>query len=144
MKIYLYDTKKLIVKYISFELNGSILLNYNIDGKDNKITIENDNNSWYLKSNGEVNIKENGVVIPSKELVEYYQYTLEIPELNKNFYLYAMPKNCIINRDFSVDGLTNITIGKKTDSNILYHNILMLDTNTIIKFENNEWNIEAI
>ena len=144
MKIYLYDAKKLIVKYISFEINGSLLLNYNIDGKDNKITIENDNNDLYIKSNGEVNIRENDMITPSKKLIEYYQYTLEAQELNKIFYLYAMPKNCMTNNDFSVNELSTITIGKKSDSNILYNNELMLDTSVIIKLEESEWYIEAI
>ena len=71
-------------KYTCFELPQKIEDSYLIPYKlpnattNNIITVESNNDRWILKSNGSVDIIEQGMIIPEKELVDYGIYRLKV------------------------------------------------------------------
>ena len=60
MKVFLIDNNKIIKYMLPLRVDDSYLISYNSSNiKDCLITFVGENDSWYLKSNGTVNIVEN-------------------------------------------------------------------------------------
>ena len=121
MKVFLVDNNKIIKYMLPLRVDDSYLINYSSSNtKDCLITFVGENDSWYLKSNGTVNIVETNKEI-DKILVEpYKKYTLKIVGKSNLIELYFLPvKETLFKLDFSK--LDNFSIGASETCHICYN-----------------------
>ena len=70
MKVFLIDNNKIIKYILPSKIDDSFLITYNDpEVKDCLISFEGANNKWYLKSNGNVNIIEQGEEVDNIEVI---------------------------------------------------------------------------
>ena len=145
MKIFILDKYKITKFNLPEKIEDSFLIPYKVKRKkqEHVVTIEGENGSWYLKSNGNVNVM-NGTFASSKCQLptdKYTNYDLKILGSDDPVVLFAMPSNDKEVYKLNVQGLTNISIGSAQKTNICYSHELMDEVHAEIKFLNNEWYI---
>lgn len=111
---------------------------------ESQLTIEAENNHWFLKSNGSVDLVENNMTVLQKPLEEYSLYTLFITSERKYIKLVAMPsieqETYLLNTTI----IQNISIGSDSANNIIFKNQTVPSQLAIIQYTNGGWNVKSI
>mgnify|MGYP002644801950 CR=1 FL=1 len=144
MKVFLIDNNKIIKYMLPLRVDDSYLISYNSSNiKDCLITFVGENDSWYLKSNGTVNIVENNQEV-DKVLVEpYKKYTLKIVGKSNLIELYFLPvKETLFKLDFSK--LDNFSIGASETCHICYNSSDLTSVQAMFKLVGDDWVISCV
>lgn len=145
LKLFIADKYKLTKFNLPKEAQESFLITYKPSNskKNYTISIESSNNNWILKSNGLVNLVQNGSVALDTNLSNYSCHQLEIVGDKEPKFLYCMPsvdENLI---DVSIFGVQKITIGNTNNCNIFYPNNRLQNNHVIITNQNGKSIITA-
>ena len=152
MKLFIADTEKITTFHLPEEVSEMYLFPYigRLNKRENNISIEAENNKWFVKSNGSVNVlDDSNVSISSQELINYRSYRLRPTSEDEIITLYSLPSKEENAKEISLYDISNvisikeITIGNNPKCNIYFNNPIL--NNQIIKIlcENNEWFIET-
>lgn len=138
LKLYIADENRLTKFNLPSEAQESFLVNYKPSNskKEYTISIESRDKKWFLKSNGLVNLIQNGSIAQDTNLSNYSCHQLEIVSDKKPKFLYCIPsveENLI---DVSIFGIQKIIIGNSNNCNIFYPNNMIKDNHVIITNQN--------
>ena len=139
MKLYLVDTEKIYTFDLPNKVNGSFLFSFKgKDNRENTINVDAINDNWVIKSNGSVDIINNGSLQPELILKEFMEFSLQVIGEKELNYLYSLPFNDISMNKYAIGQSTTITIGNG-NCNISYNNKLVLPSQLNISFSGGEW-----
>lgn len=144
MKVFLIDNNKIIKYMLPLRVDDSYLISYNSSNiKDCLITFVGENDSWYLKSNGTVNIVENNQEV-DKVLVEpYKKYTLKIVGKSNLIELYFLPvKETLFKLTFNK--LDNFSVGSSETCHICYTSNDLTSVQAMFKLVGEDWVISCV
>lgn len=140
MKIYLIDDKKIDKHVLPNKVDSSFLIHYNSldSNEENVITIDAKDNKWVLKSNGNINIIINQVMVDETPLIENSFYYLKITGQSKYILLYSCS---LFEELYTLDcsNINSISIGSNAKCNISFQNPLTEDIHCEIKKTENNW-----
>ena len=138
MKLFIEDKVKLNKYELPTNTEESFLITYKSEETkmEYSINIESEDNEWYIKSNGIVDVLENGVLIEKAPLKNYYSYVLNIMGESDYRILYCFPFMEEKSLDASVFGVNNVTIGSNVSCNIVYNNPNLEATHAVINNTN--------
>ena len=141
MRVFLIDNNTIIKYNLPSKIDDTFLITHNTtDNKEYLITFVGDNNNWYLRSNGTVNVVDNDVI--DKILVEpYKKYQIKVVGIDGLITIYFFPDVEVLFK-LSINDLVNIVIGNSNNCNICYKNG-SIDTLATIKKINDSWVITA-
>ena len=142
MRLYIQEKSSLIKYNLPAKVDGSMLYYFKstINGMENSINIDAVDGKWVLKSNGNVNILGSGnSIIPEVVLSDYMCIPISVTGLTNYLCIFCLPSIEEYQYAYEVGNLTNITIGKGSNNNIIYQQNMMADEHAVIKYENNSW-----
>ncbi len=146
MKIFILDNDKITKFNLPHEIQGSFLIPYRTTSskKECNINIEARDGKWVLKSNGLVNVIQNGSLVLDTVLKEYSYQELEILSIDRNTrILYCLPQvesNLI---SVSMFNVSSITIGSG-NCNICYRSDFINSEHIVIQNNNGTVILKAI
>lgn len=145
MKLFIEDKDKLNKYILPKEAQDSFLIIYKPENskQEYSINIESNEGKWLLRSNGMVNVLENGVIVNEAPLEEYYSYVLQINGSDEQRIIYCLPFIEEKSMDASVFGVSQITIGNSLNCNICYNNPNLEEIHALITRENNSYVLTA-
>ena len=141
MKLYLVDKSKLFKFILPEKIDGSFLFTFRDKKKkiDNIINVEEINGEWKLKSNGNINVVSNNGVLPEVSLKDYATIPITVGS-NKNIkYIFCLPSNDTKVTNYSMSGVSSITIGSSDSDNINFKDGLTVEKQASIVLENGEY-----
>lgn len=144
MKVFLIDNNKIIKYMMPLRIDESFSINYNSSKvKDCLITFDGDNDKWYLRSNGTVNIIQDNVEI-DKILVEpYKKYSLKIVGQSELLELYfSFAKETLFKLDFSK--LDNFSAGSSDTCHLCYVSSDLTSVQAMFKKVGDDWVISCV
>ena len=145
MKLFIADKEKLTKFNLPKEAQESFLITYKSSNlkKDYTISIESNDDKWILKSNGLVNLIQNGSIALDTSLSDYSCHQLEIVGDKEPRFLYCLPsiENNLI--DVSIFNVPKIVLGNNSSCNIFYPNNMIQDQHVIISSLNGKSMITA-
>ncbi len=144
MKVFLIDNNKIIKYMLPLRVDESYLINYNSSTiKDCMITFIGDKNSWYLKSNGTVNILENNQEVDNILVEPYTKYTLKIVGKSSPIELYFLPvRETLFKLDF--EALDNFSVGSSETCHICYNSKDLTSVEAMFKKVGEGWVISCV
>ncbi len=140
MKVLLIERDRICKYELPSKIEDSFVINYKpMGGRECVVTMEARDGSWYLKSNGTVNIMNANLLVEEVAMVEYGSYILKFLGEIDFITLYAMPstETEIYKLDFG--GLNTISIGSNSNCNICYRNNMVGQMHTELKKVNDDW-----
>ena len=146
MRIYLIDDKK-ITKFV-LPSTGEDFFSYEYTNSENNIngliTFEKNNDNWLIKSNGVVNVYNNGINIDNTIISEYEIYNLKI--VGKDGLLRLCGVNDVNEKIYKLDisNINTITIGTDPKNNICYNLKLVAPIQVSIEKKENNWILKSI
>lgn len=144
MIIYILDKNKIVKFRLPQKLEELFVISYYPEGSTEKvlINIEQRNNELVVKSNGSVNIIENGMW-SNKRLEEYTIITAQVAETKENIFLYYKP---ILETNFLTIPLSKekILIGSGNDCDIIYKKNNTLAVHAEVVKNNNDYYIQGM
>lgn len=145
VRLYIADEQKLTKFDLPQEVQESFLVPYKPSNskKEYTINIEANEDKWYLKSNGLVNIIQNESIALEAPLSYYSFYQLEITSDKSQKYLYCLPKYNEKFLDVNIFNVPNITIGNAVNCNIYYQHQRVIGQHILIQNTNNRWLLTA-
>ena len=140
MRIYIADNEKLTKFDLPQDVQESLLIPYKPSNskKEYSINIEASEGKWILKSNGLVNVIQNGSVVLDVPLSNYCSYQIEINNDKDIKYLYCLPKYNETYSNVSIFNVQNITIGNDMSCNICYQNQMIFNKHIVIQKVDNK------
>lgn len=143
MKLFILDKCKITKFNLPEKIEDSFLIPYMSTGdfKENMITVEAEQEKWYLKSNGNVNVINGKVFEPKTILEEYKIYSLKILNQDEIISLVALPDVDAETYKIQFNKLTSITIGSDSNANIFYNNLATAQMHAEIKVIDNCWHL---
>ncbi len=144
MKVFLIDNNKIIKYMLPLRVDESYLINYNSSTiKDCMITFIGEKDSWYLKSNGTVNILENNQEVDNILVEPYKKYTLKIVGKSSPIELYFLPvRETLFKLDF--DSLDNFSVGSSETCHICYNSKDLTSVEAMLKKIGEDWIISCV
>ena len=142
MRIYIQENNTLLKFNLPSKVDGSLLFSFksSINGIENSINIDSLDGKWVLKSNGNINIiGSNNNVISEVVLENYMCIPVSITGISNFVCIFCLPSIEEHQFNFGLNGLSQLTIGKGDNNNIIYQQNMMLDQQAVIRFENNSW-----
>ena len=141
VRLYIVYKEKITKFNLPRRVEESFLVPFKISStqKEYTISIESEDNKWYIKSNGLVNILSNNNISLREPIVEYSNYQLEISDTKDKVFLYALPSIESSYKQFSIFGLNNISIGSGNNDNVSYRVPQMMVNNVNIILSNNNY-----
>lgn len=141
MIIYLIDEDKIQKYVLPKKIESSFLVDY-ISTQSNTnhvITIEAENNQWYLRNNGNINVINSDGSESDTAIKLYVKYDLKILGQDKFIHLYALPLNNkeIYTLDYS--NVNEILVGKDQKCNIIYNDETLEKVQFEIVKKDNLW-----
>ena len=145
MKIFIEDNDKISKYELPKDPSESFLITYKPENSKNEysINIESKENEWILKSNGLVDVLENGNLIDEAPLKDYYSYALKINGEDYYRILYCFPYIEEKSLDASVLGINQITIGSDISCNICYNSPNLSAVHVTINHSSNGYVLNA-
>lgn len=146
MRLCLLDVNKIYHFDLPVKINGSFLFSYK-DPKtkiENILNVEEINNKWKLKSNGNINIVINNQIMAEIELNDFNCISLKIGTSGEQKYLFCLPSNDKNVTKYSVENIASITIGSDPNCNIIYSNPLMAPNHLSLVLDNGEYYVVPI
>ena len=143
MKLFIADSKRLTKYNLPNKIEEYFLIEYKgIDGDENHcITLGSDNGMWKIKSNGDIDIISNDIILPEVELKEYRFFKLKVSGSNESITIFSMPNQESKIYKLSYSNLETIKIGNSPKNNINYVCQLCGEVSAIISKLNDSWNI---
>lgn len=143
LKLYIADNEKLTKFDLPQEIQESFLVPYKpIDlKKEYTISVEAVNGKWILKSNGSINIIQNGSIALESELKAYVNYELEVAVSKQKINIFCLPvieENSI---DLNSFNMNKIIIGNSSTCHINYQNNYLNSQHIVINVQNNKANL---
>ena len=144
MKVFLIDNNKIIKYMLPLRVDESYLINYNSSTiKDCMITFIGEKDSWYLKSNGTVNILENNQEVDNILVEPYKKYTLKIVGKSSPIELYFLPvRETLFKLDFET--LDNFSVGSSETCHICYNSKDLTSVEAMLKKIGEDWIISCV
>ena len=141
MKLYIMNGKKINKVLLPNNKEEFYTVDYNFENSNEKyqLMLHNLNGVWNLKSNGSVNVVDNGILVDEILLKEYNIYYIKILGIEKIIAIYAMPNQETFMPEYSYENMQLITIGKSETCNISYDNDFIPGEYITIKHEENGW-----
>ena len=140
MKLFIADNCRLTKFNLPKEVQESFLITYKPynSKKEYTISIESNDNNWVFKSNGLVNLIQNGSIALDAILSDYSTHQLEITGDKEPKFLYCIPSIEQNLTDINTFGIQTITIGNNNNCNIFYANNIFPDCYATISNQNGE------
>ena len=140
MKLFIADNCRLTKFNLPKEVQESFLITYKPydSKKEYTISIESNDNNWVFKSNGLVNLIQNGSIALDAILSDYSTHQLEIAGDKEPKFLYCIPSIEQNLTDINTFGIQTITIGNNNNCNIFYANNIFPDCYATISNQNGE------
>ena len=141
MKLLFIDNYKITKFILPEKIEETYLIPYKVEKNnlENIITIESEDNNWYIKSNGNVDVLNNNTIIDKIVLKENEYYNLKISSIGKSIILYCTSFYDERTIKFDVRNLNSFTIGRNSNCNISYDFSLLLDVHVQLIKSNNSW-----
>ena len=141
VKIFILDKYKITKFNLPEKVEDSFLIPYkgNNNKNENYVTVEASDDKWKLKSNGNINIMDNSVLVSDVILENYDYHFLKVLGQEEIVTLFSLPSKETEEYELAVNNLTSITIGSSSGCNISYRNSLVGEIHAEIKFVNNNW-----
>lgn len=144
MKLYLADDEKLNTFTLPEKIAESFLFSYTPDFSNIEVfmNIYAKDNSWYFKNNDDVKLDGDNPT-GEKKLSTYEIHEIQIKGVHTKFKLFSYP---ICNNNFvdkNTENISEITIGKDSNNDIIYNNSLTLDNHAKIYIEEGTYFIET-
>lgn len=145
MRLYISNGNKITKFDLPKTVEESFLVPFKMNDsqKEYTISVESEDDKWFLKSNGLVNIISNNQLSLREPLIDYNVYDLEIADIKAKVVLYATPSLEKEYKDVSIFGINNISIGNSANDNISYKNSRIINNNANIRLQNNKYILNA-
>ncbi len=146
MRLYLTDVNKVHIFDLPLKVDGSFLFFFK-DIKthtDNTLSVEEKDNKWQLKSNGNVNIVINNQIVPEITLQDYSCIMLMVGNQGEQHYLFCLPSNDKNVLKLDVKNVNLLTVGSNNMSNLIYQTNLVAPNHLNITLENNDYYVTPI
>jgi len=142
MRVLLLDKEKITRINLPQEIDGVFLMSYKLENSNitKELNIEAREDNWVVKSNGSLNIIQNGNTVPEAPLRDYLHLKVSIAGRKDILDLYCLPS---IERNFYKIAVTSdeITIGSGEDNAIIYNEPEIKDVHAGIYKQDDEWYI---
>ena len=145
MKVYIADENSLFKYDLPHEVQESFVVPYKTltSNKEYSVSVEANEGKWVVKSNGLVNLVQNGTVILEGTLTNYASYQIELMGDRKPRYLYALPSVESAYIDIATFNVNAITIGSSPSCNVCYQDNLVAAQHITIQKYNNQMLLTA-
>ncbi len=145
MKLLIIADNKIIQYALPEKIEESTLFTYvSSNDVESQLTIESIDNHWCLKSNGSIDVVDNGMTVLQKPLEDYGMYTLFVTGEKKYVKLVAMPsveqETYLLNTTI----IQNISIGSESTNNIIYKNQAVPAKLATIQYTNDGWFVNSL
>jgi len=146
MRLSLIKNGKIYNTDLPLKISG----NFWIEDKDsnnykrNLINIEEKNGKWILKSNFDVKIVSNGVIVEEITIEEYTLYELKVKGEKYNYLLYAMPVYDNSYKEYEIGITSQISIGNGPDNGINYANKYLSPQQCLLTTTNGKWHVKNL
>ena len=144
VRLYIQGKNNLLKFNLPAKVDGSMLFSFKFGTSiiENSINVDAVDNKWVLKSNGNINvIGLDSAILPEIVLSDYMFTRLSIAGSSEYMSLFCLPSTENFQLSYDTRDLTNITIGKSVNNNIIYQHPSMADNHAIIKLDNYNWSI---
>ena len=129
MRVFLIDNNTIIKYDLPSKIDDSFLITHNSsDNKEYLISFVGIDNSWYMKSNGTVNIVEGANIIDKVKIEAYKKYQIKVVGKEQLLFLYFLP-NIENLYKISFSNLSGISIGNNCNINYSSPNITTVVAN---------------
>ncbi len=144
MKVFLIDNNKIIKYMLPLKIDETFSINYSCsEVKDSLITFTGGGNSWYLNSNGTVNVIENNQEIEKVVVEPYKKYLLKIVGKSNLVEIYFLPaREALFKLDFS--GLDSFSAGSSETCDIYYNSPDLASTQAMFKSVEGSWVVSGV
>ncbi len=141
MRLYVQEKNSLLKFNLPAKVDGSMLFSFqSTNGIENSLNIDAVDGKWILNSNGNINIiGANNSFLEKVALSDYMCIPVSITGISDYICIFCLPSTEECYYNYPIGNLTNITIGKSSDNNIVYQQNMMADHHAVIRFENNSW-----
>ena len=137
MKLFLIDNYKLNIYVLPNKVEDAFLIDYHSpSGIEETITLKAENNAWVIESTPDVSIYNYSQSISKEELKDGACYQIKFSDLNYHLLLFCMDTP-IKYVDLDTSNREVITIGRDTNSDIIYDNAYTGYPHAIIRKNNN-------
>ena len=146
MRLYIQDKNNLVKFNLPAKVDGSMLFSFksSVNGIENSINIDSNDEKWILKSNGNINIiGSNGSSIDSVVLSDYMCVPVSMSGVQDYLTIFCMPSTENNQSIYSLDNLSSISIGKSDDNQIVYKQNMMDEKHALISLNNDNWYISS-
>ena len=145
MKIYIVCNNNVTKFVLPFKGEEFFSYTYNIPQTGNKclITFEKKNETWYIKSNGVVNVYSGGYANSSLALADYDKCTLKVIGFSEDIYLYTAPLSNDLIYKLDIMSLQSLQIGRDASCCICYYKNNIAPIEATITKENERWKIKT-
>ncbi len=141
MKIYVANRKGIKKYNFPHKVEDFFSVDYYVEEKkiNYVITFEGRENTWYLKTNGNVNIISGNTIVDEIAVTEYGVYNVKLLGVDEVALVYIMPhqEDTLYSLDYAPT--SKITIGNSQMCNIYYRNPLLSETHAIIERQGDNW-----
>lgn len=143
MKVFLINNNRINKYTLPSRIDDTFLITYNNGTKDILITFIGKDNNWYLKSNGTVNVINDGHEINEMKISLYEKYTLKVAGEKEAIELYFLPlKETLFKLDFT--NLDSFVAGSSNKCHISYNSKNLVDNQVIFKLVGDNWVVTSI
>ena len=141
MKILLIKNNRLYSYILPKEVKDNYWIT-DIDSFDNVrnlINVEAINGEWVLVSNYDTHIVDATTMYEKFALAEYHFYSIKNDSEKSIYYLYAIPDIEKTYVSYNVSESAILNIGKSSECDIIYNNVLVSDFHAKLEYGNNSW-----
>ena len=146
MRVCIFDCDRITQYELPTKVDEYFLIKYSPLNSDEEytITVAAQDNNWYLKSNGNVNVLAGSTMVDSEMLEEHSSHSLKFSNYDGIITLYALPS--IDNETYKIEikNVNGILIGNGNKCHIVYNKPSIKEQHCLIKFENNAWILYSI
>lgn len=148
MRLYIQEKSNLLKYNLPAKVDGSLLFTYkSLDNDmDYSINIDSLDGTWVLKSNGSINVIGSNGVVSDMQLHDYMCVPVSAVLRNGYTCIFCLPSIETSSSAFSVENVSQITIGRSADNNIVYDQNMMFPKHAII-FKNEsdgKWYVSTV
>lgn len=143
MKLLVADSKKISYYNLPKVVEDYFMVDYVYNDIQEAITLVAKNGNWYLSSDSNVQVIDNGNIAQNVIVNEYLYYMVHFVDINTNVVIFVMP-DIIDYSEALIKDLSTLTIGSSSDCNIYYNNSLTLPNHVQITKNTNYYILTAL
>ena len=125
MKLLVADSKKISYYNLPKVVEDYFMVDYVYNNVQEAITLVAKNGNWYLSSDSNVQVIDNGNIAQNVIVNEYLYYMVHFVDINTNVVIFVMP-DIIDYSEALIKDLSTLTIGSSSDCNIYYNNYTLV------------------